>query len=203
MAMSVRDMAAALGVSKSQVARDKLDGMPMNDVAAASAWREANRDIAKSVEGRIDRPGVINTTRAAVGALAGTAGAGAADAAPAGDPEDKDDESDEIKATDTAAYRQARTEREQIRRDRERMELDQARGQLIDATEAARLAFTSFRALRDAVLNAPARLAPLCAAETDAMRIEQLIETELTAALNRVNPERLLAEVDTGDDEGD
>lgn len=189
MAMSVRDMAAALGVSKSQVARDKLDGMPMDDVAAALDWREAHRDVSRSVEGRINRSGSTDTTRAAVSALASTAG--------------EPDEADEIQATDTAAYRQARTEREQIRRDRERMELDQARGKLIDATEAARLAFTSFRALRDAVLNAPARLAPLCAAETDTLRIEQLIEAELTSALSRVNHERLLAEVDMGDDETD
>ncbi len=202
MAMSVRDMAAALGVSKSQVARDKLDGMPMDDVAAALDWREAHRDVSRSVEGRIDRSGSTNTTRAAVSALASTAGAAGADVPAAGEP-DEADEADEIRATDTADYRQARTEREQIRRDRERMELDQARGQLIDATEAARLAFTSFRALRDAVLNAPARLAPLCAAETDALHIEQLIEAELTAALGRINPERLLAEVDMGDDETD
>lgn len=199
MAMSVRDMAAALGVSKSQVARDKLDGMPMDDVAAALDWREAHRDVSRSVEGRIDRSGSTNTTRAAVGALASTAGAAGADVPAAGEP----DEADEIQATDTAAYRQARTEREQIRRDRERLELDQARGQLIDASEATRLAFTSFRALRDAVLNVPARLAPLCAAETDALRIEHLIEAELTAALSRVNPERLLAEVEVGDDEAD
>lgn len=181
MGMSIRDMARALGVGKSQAQRDKADGMPMDSAQAAQAWRAAHRDVSRTVEGRIDRP------------------AAAANLAAPPPPPAAPDE-DEPKPDDTVDYRKARTEREQIRRDRERMELDQARGLLIDSREAARLAFTSFRALRDSVLNVPARVAQQLAVETDPMRIEQILAAELAAPLNAVNEARLLTESDADDD---
>lgn len=198
MGLSVRDMAAALGVSKSQVARDKLAGMPMSDAPAARAWRDAHHDPSRTVDGRIDRPAARDTTPAAEGGLATAAGAGGAAAAPPASPT----EDDAPRPDDTADYRQARTEREQIRRDRERMDLDRERGRLVDAAEAARLAFTAFRSLRDQAFNMAARLAPQLASETDALRCEQLIDAELTAVFGRFDEARLLKEPDEDDDAG-
>lgn len=181
MGLSIRGMAAALGVSKSQVARDSAEGMPMDDVAAAQAWRAKHRDVSRTVEGRIDR--AQTPAPAAAPAAAGT-------------------EDDDPTPDDTVDYRKARTEREQIRRDSERLELNRKLGQSIDAAEAARLAYTSFRVLRDAVFNVPARVAQQCAAETDPLRIEQLLDAELSAAFGQVNPDRLLAEIETDDEDG-
>ena len=197
MALSVREMAKQLGVSKSQVQRDKDAGMPMGDAAAASAWRAAHHDISRTVEGRIDRPAAPDTSAAAAGGLAATAGAGGASAPPASSELD-----DEPLPDDTLEYRKARTEREQIRRDRERMDLDRDRGRLIDATEAARLAFTTFRTLRDQAFNMSARLAPQLVVETDALRIEQLIDAELTAVFSQFDESRLLREPEDDDEAG-
>lgn len=197
MPLSVREMAKQLGVSKSQVQRDKDAGMPMGDAVAARAWRETNHDISRTVEGRIDRPAAPDTTATAVSGLATTAGAGGASAPPA-----SSDADDEPLPDDTLEYRKARTEREQIRRDRERMDLDRDRGRLIDATEAARLAFTTFRALRDQAFNMSPRLATQLAVETDPLRIEQLIDAELTAVFNQFDEGRLLREPDEDDEAG-
>lgn len=185
--LSIRALADLLGVSKSQVARDVQAGMP-RDVAGARAWRDQNRDLSRTVEGRIDRP---DPPPAAAVDAQPAANTGAGD-------EDRDDA---IQPSDTDEYRKARTEREQIRRDRERMELDRDRGKLIDAADAARLAFTSFRSLRDQAFNLPARVAPQCAALTDPLQIEQLLEAELAAVFGNFSEQRLLA--DSGDDEGD
>jgi hypothetical protein len=197
MALSIRELAAALGVSKSQVGRDSQAGMPTHDLGAARAWRAENRDVSRTVDGRIDRPGDGNAQAGADGGVAAAAGAGS----PKDEPASSDDGDAEILPTDTVEYRKARTEREQIRRDRERMELDRDRGKLIDATDAARMAFTSFRALRDQVFNLPARLAPQFAAMTDALQIEQLHDAELVAVFNNFSDKRLLVEQSDDDDD--
>ena len=56
MVLSVRTMALALGISKSQAARDASEGMPMHDPAAAAAWRDEHRDLARVVGARLGRP---------------------------------------------------------------------------------------------------------------------------------------------------
>jgi len=67
--LSVRKMAAVLGISKSQVSRAKADGMPMGDEAAARAWRAEHIDIARAAESRPGWKGVqppsMTTQRAA------------------------------------------------------------------------------------------------------------------------------------------
>lgn len=194
--LSVRGMAEALGVSKSQVDRDKQAGMPMHSAAAARAWREAQHDMSRTVEGRIDRAGAPDAPRQAVGGLASAAGAGGSADLPASA------EPDEPGPADTSEYRKARAERERTNADTAALELDRLRGKLIDVDEAKRLAFTSFRGIRDAVLNVPARVAAQCAAETDALRVEHIIEAELTSALLRFAPEKLLTDTEV-DDEAD
>lgn len=185
--LSIRHLADLLGVSKSQVARDVQAGMP-RDEASARAWRDQNRDLSRTVEGRIDRPDPPP--------------AAAVDAPPAASTGTGDEDRDaDIQPSDTDEYRKARTEREQIRRDRERMELDRDRGKLIDAADAARLAFTSFRSLRDQAFNLPARVASKCAVLTDALQIEQLLEAELTEVFSNFNEQRMLA--DQTDDDSD
>jgi hypothetical protein len=57
--LSVRAMAEALGVAKSQVHRDAQAGMPMHSADAARAWRLDQHDMSRTVEGRIDRPASV------------------------------------------------------------------------------------------------------------------------------------------------
>jgi hypothetical protein len=189
-------MAEALGVAKSQVHRDAQAGMPMHSVDAARAWRLDQHDMSRTVEGRIDRP-ATDSPPAAVSGLASAAGAGEAGTSPAS----PDAETPLPGDVDTAEYRKARSERERTAADRAQLELDQLRGRLIDVSEAKRLAFTSFRSLRDAVLQVPARVAALCAAQSEPLVVEQIIEAELVAVLSAIDPAKLLVDADQ-DDEG-
>jgi hypothetical protein len=184
MTLSIRTMATALGVSKSQIQRDKEAGMPMTDLPAAAAWRATHHDVSRTRDGRIDRPGPDPATPPA--------------APPPGDD-------DEPRPNDTDAYRAARTEREQLRRDRERMELEKELGNLVDRGEVARLRFTEFRALRDALGNLGPRVAPLVANEADPLRCEQIYTDALDEILNafadQVLARDVLQDVDDDDDE--
>lgn len=192
MTLSMRAMADALGVSKSQVQRDKDAGMPMSDVAAAQAWRTNHHDVSRTREGRIDR------SAAAVAPVPSAVSAPAPADPPPGDE-------DEPRPNDTDAYRAARTEREQIRRDRERIELEKQIGNLVDRAEVARLRVTEFRALRDALGNLGPRLAPLVAHECDPLRCEQIyidaLDEVLSAFADQVLTRDVMQDVDDDDDE--
>jgi hypothetical protein len=185
MGLSIRNMAVLLGVSKSQVARDKDAGMPMHDVDAARAWRLATHDLSRTAEGRIDRPARDVETLAAP---------------PPPSPPD-DDSSDGGTPEDTAKFRRARADREQTNAETARIELEQLRGTVINLQEAVRITFTAWRSLRDAVMNVAPRTKDQLAAMTDAMAIEQLLEAELAGALGSLNPEQVLNDSDADDDE--
>lgn len=71
-----------------------------------------------------------------------------------------------------------------------RMEREKQEGKLVDA-EAVRLeAFKQAREARNAILNMPARLAPLLAAETDPVKVMDLLERELRAACSALAGDR-------------
>lgn len=189
MTISIRAMAQALGVSKSQVHRDAAAGMPMASVEAARMWRAANHDMSRTVEGRIDRPG-----------------RGAAEDLPAAPPAANAPEAaDEPAPGDTAAYRAARTEREQVRLERERLDLERERGALVEVAEVARLRYTEFRALRDALGNIAPRLKDSLATVSDPIEVERLVQAELEAVLNAFADQVLTRGVmqDEDDDEAD
>lgn len=93
----------------------------------------------------------------------------------------------------------ARADREQGRAEKEAIELAVLKGSLISVEIANRLAFTTFRTLRDAVLNVPVRLRDQLAGETDAARVEALLNADLTAALRAVDPTKLMSEQDDND----
>lgn len=145
-------MAEALGVTKSQVGRDKQAGMPMSSVEAARAWRLADKDPSRTVDGRIDRPQASAPHNPA--AEAGMpAGPGGDSTTPPGSPED--DQVDE----NTSAYRVDRARNERIRADRAEIELRQLRGELVAVREVEQMQFTAGRITRDRVEMVPARAA--------------------------------------------
>lgn len=102
---------------------------------------------------------------------------------------------------DNQAYREARAQREQLKLKRETLELQEFEGSLINVDEARRMAFTAFRALRDQILNVPARVKDQCAASDDALQIEQMIEGELTAVLAEFDVSKVTQDADEQDDE--
>lgn len=120
----------------------------------------------------------------------------------------EDEEDDDVPAAASredpsmVAYRAARAAREQTRLERERMDLERERGTTLPLAEAQRLAFTAFRTVRDNVMNIPVRLKDALAAETDPIRVESMLETELMRALASVDATALVSENDTDDADG-
>lgn len=103
--------------------------------------------------------------------------------------------------------RQTRIETMQIKRDRERLELQREQGRLVDRDEVARLRFTEFRALRDALGNVALRTAPALAIEHDPIACERIVREALDEVLRAFADEVLTRDVtqdvDDDDDEAD
>jgi hypothetical protein len=96
-------------------------------------------------------------------------------------------------------FREARTEHLQLKIQRERMELQRERGELLHVDDAARIAGTALRVLRDSLGNIGARISAQLASITDPVECESLLQEEIDAALRSVSVEALL--VDTPDDD--
>jgi hypothetical protein len=197
MTYSIRQMAAALGVSKSQVARDSKAGMPMQDLDAARAWRIANQDLTRTAEGRIDRT-PTHTSRPPTLDI------------PTNPDPDTDPDDDPLPAAtttdkDTAAYRSERAQREAIRRQREQLELEQLRNELVAVQEVSRLQFTAQRLTRDRVEMVAARAAPevvaLVQSGGDGFAVERLITGHLRQALE--DAAKAIEEIDDDEDSPD
>lgn len=149
--LSVRSMVEAIAllgrpVKKSQVHADYQAGAPRTSAKAYLAWRQENRDLSRTLDGRIDRP-------QAPARPSDAAPPGQAPAAEISAPSEPDEPADE----NTAAYRQDRARNERIKADRAELELEQLRGELVGAREVEELQFTAGRIVRDRVLMVPAR----------------------------------------------
>lgn len=110
-----------------------------------------------------------------------------------------DDASDAAEETQTS-YHVARALRETFEAKLKRLRFDQESGASIELPEAQRIVFTAFRTLRDQILNVPARIKDQVAAESDPVRVENMIEAEIVAALNAFDPDEALQDT-TDDDE--
>ncbi|MFZ6819840.1 hypothetical protein [Undibacterium sp. Ji22W] len=102
------------------------------------------------------------------------------------DGDDLDDEEEAV-VPQNSEYQRHRTMREETRSMKERIELDMLMGSVLKLEDATRMVFTSFRTIRDAIMNVPARTKDLLAAETDPYRIEMMLEKELAAALEAID----------------
>ena len=93
------------------------------------------------------------------------------DAAPA-EPEKKDD-----------GYRDSRSRREAAEADRAELSLAEDKGQLIRVEAVKSALGTVFSTTRDALLQIPARLSALLAAESDPATVQNMLHTEIHQAL--------------------
>lgn len=206
--LTLREIGEALGISKQAVSQLKAKGMPVGSIEAARRWRESNIDLGRARDVRMvvshgDRPEVERVPSAPAPTVAAPLAAEAprAKLLPPGPPPDAYEADEEPSLADNAEYRRARAEREQVRLERDKLALEQERGKLIDLDDAMRMVFTSFRSLRDAVLNVPARVKDQVAALSDSFHVEQLLDRELSAALAGFRAETALADVDDDADE--
>jgi hypothetical protein len=172
--ISFRKLETLTGISRSQLQRDATDGMPRHSAEACLAWRRAHRDVAHSVDGRIDLvqtaatklitpPAHAQLAPGAVDALsAPAAAAGQSEKPPPPDSEEVDEHA--------LAYRQDRARNERIKADRADIELGQLRGQLVSLREVEELEFTAGRILRDRM----EMVSPRFAAELQALILAQV-----------------------------
>lgn len=162
MKLSYSQLGAAFGISKQAVAALSKKGMPTDSVESARAWRTANLDVSR--------------VKVAPGESTGRSDIGDG-------PDDAPVTGNDKSASD---YRAARSEREQIKRDRERLELLKEQGRSVDVGEASRLAFTKFRQLRDLLENIGSAVAPDVAGKTDLVEIERIYAEALGRVLAHV-----------------
>jgi phage terminase Nu1 subunit (DNA packaging protein) len=144
-------IAAALGISTARISQLKARGMPVYSVDAAAAWKAQH--VAPMPGGEAP---AAPAARGAAGQLAG-------DDPPPGDGGYWESRARREKAEAAIAeFKQAELEAALIRVD------------VVRAAVAGKLS-----ALRDALLQMPARLAPQLAAEADLVTVTQLLEGEL------------------------
>ena len=144
-------IAAALGISTARISQLKARGMPVFSVDAAAAWKAQH--VAPMPSGEAP----------AAPAARGAAGQPAGDDPPPGDGGYWESRARREKAEAAIAeFKQAELEAALIR---------------VDVVRAAVAGTLS--ALRDALLQMPARLAPQLAAEADLVTVTQLLEGEL------------------------
>ena len=84
-------------------------------------------------------------------------------------------------------FEQARTRREIVRGEVERLKLEELRGKLASRADVETAAFERARAVRDAMLAIPDRISPLLAAESDEHSVNELLRAEIEAALSALS----------------
>lgn len=156
----------ALDLSKQSISKLKKQGMPVDSIEAAQAWREARQNVAA----RKPSPVQVTTPMPALDRRPPAA------ALPPLDPVDWGNEPDEDRD-------RARTRREIADANKAEMEEAKMRREQIRVQAVENMLATDFATTRDALLQIPARLAPLMAADSDPVSIQNLLESEIHQAL--------------------
>jgi phage terminase Nu1 subunit (DNA packaging protein) len=188
--MTQSDLGRALGLSKQAISKLKGQGMPVDSVAAAQAWREARQNVAQRKPApdataapsrrpdpmrdelggdRLSRR-VSEADRIAVGGRPVFGGSGGGFDMPPdiGMGEDRDE---------------ARTRREIADANIAEMEEARMRRELIRVSAVQAQMSVDFATTRDALLQIPARMGPLLAAESDTAKVQNLLHAEIHQAL--------------------
>lgn len=163
-------IAAALSISPSAVTKQKKRGMPVDSIEAARGWREQNLNVAAtkwngSSVGGPQAAAVFSATPAAIQFVNRQQGRVASD----------DELGEDFKA--------ARTRREISDANMAEMMEAETRGDLIRVASVKAAIATAFAATRDGMLQIPARLAPMLAADTDPASVQNLLHQEIHHAL--------------------
>lgn len=166
-----------LGLSPASITKLKKQGMPVGSVAEAQAWREARQNVAQRKpspatspagkswgpwsEGREEQSDPA--PRVTVGGVPVFGGA----------PVELPDEDRD----------RARTRREIAEANMAEMEEARLRRELIRVSAVQAQLSTDYATTRDAMLQIPARMGPLLAAEADPAVVQNLLHAEIHEAL--------------------
>lgn len=156
----------ALGLSPAAITKLKGQGMPVDSVTAAQAWREARQNVAQRKPSPVVVPDPVAAPAPRRSSVGSSAFGGEFLDFPLGEDRDEARTRREIAAANMAEMEEARLRRELIR---------------VSAVQA-QLA-TDYATTRDAMLQIPARMAPLLAAEKDPAAVQNLLHAEIHQAL--------------------
>lgn len=154
----------ALGLSPAAMTKLKGQGMPVDSVEAAQAWREARQNLAARKALPPAAPPVPPAAQLPYTPPTFP---------PLSEPPDEDRDA-------------ARTRREISEANMARMAELKMAHELIRVDAVQRQLSTDYATTRDALLQIPARLAPLVAAETNAATIQSLLHAEIHQALTNL-----------------
>ena len=191
--LSQNAIGRALGLSSAAMVKLKKQGCPMTSVEAAQAWRSAQQNVAQS------KP-VPHALLAALGMGDGDVPVvpvtPAAEPRPGADRADYgrvggDDFRELIRAHEVFAdgyepsedHKAARTRREIAEANLAEMREAEERGDLIRVAAVKAKLAAVFSTTRDALLQIPARLAPLLAADADPANVQNTLHAEIHLAL--------------------
>jgi hypothetical protein len=162
--LSQSALARQLGISPAAVTANKIQGMPVSSLAAATAWRRAHLDPAHTKAEPGEKTPAPNPLRRP-----------ASTAPPGG--------STRPAKSETTTYQNARTAREVLTARLMQIELEQQVGRLVDAA-AVRVEFArQVVGVRDRLLRLPDRIVVVIHGESDPRRLRALIDAEVRAAL--------------------
>lgn len=171
--MTQSELANALGLSKQAVSKLKGQGMPVHSVEAARAWRDENLSVAARKETRESAPAPSAAPAAPAAPARGRPNTQTFP--PLGDDEDEDED-----------FKAARTREKISEANMAEMNEAKMRREMINLDVVVRQLSTDYATTRDAVLQIPARIAPLLAGETDAAAIQTMLDAELHQALSNL-----------------
>lgn len=163
--MRQSELARALGLSKQAVSKLKGQGMPVDSVEAARAWRDENLSVAARKETRESVPVVPIAKSPDTRAFP-----------PIGDDDDGEDED----------FKAARTREKISEANMAEMNEAKMRREMINVAVVERQLATDYATTRDALLQIPARIAPLLASESDTAAIHTLLDAEIHQALGNL-----------------
>ena len=166
--MRQSELAKELGLSKQAVSKLKGQGMPVHSVEAAQAWREVRQNVAAR------KP--LPSARAPLPAMAVSPAPGPAFPPSAFPPLDMPD--DLLEDHDAARTRLRIAEANMAEMNEAKM-----RREMINVAVVERQLATDYATTRDALLQIPARMAPLLASESDTATIHTMLDAEIHQAL--------------------
>lgn len=147
----------AMDLSPAAITKLKQQGMPVDSVESAMAWRMARQNVA--------------ARKAVPPALQHMAPAPRPPVVPANDE----------------SHDQARTRREIAEANLAELKLAELQGDLVRAGAVRTAIAKRAAALREALLQMPSRLVPILAADPDPGRMDQALRAEIVAALQQIS----------------
>lgn len=169
---SLRELARQRGVSDKVIRKAIASGRLKESVGVDAKGRPFVRDMERAIVELRENAGRSPRTHESAPP---SAASGSAPEAPSGPRAN-------VISAETLVDAQRLAAIERARRDRIANDLKEDR--TVEVEKAARVAFESERAIREAVLNVTSRLAAELAAETDATRVHIMLDAALREALN-------------------